>query len=491
MPRPSEHEIKLYFSDFFEVSRSELRRYGAFNISLLSDLPLFIDPFLLFNSRKPEYKTLHKDITDYLRFLKDKSISTALEPGLIRALYRFREVKQNWLGFTVSGNKGRGLGQEFAEALHRNLYRIFGDEEFSKGSHLEKLCLIEPGVGKDSISDFTTNLIKEYLCQYTSTFTKQFISAGLRKRFMVERVHFNYKTETWEARPFILPRFLDDFVLLTPRNMLTKEDTWINREDLFSEFDMLRGAVSNDQLRAQINNYFVKVLPKKASALEKKKAELKTIRRFPELIDTFIKSKEDNGEQAVSISAGRVQSSEQLYLQQFGNLVWLLSQKSAFYRVSGRTYHEARKRVEFLKDVIENKGGHKVFYVNGTPIQRETDVHILYRLTWFATASDVSREVNDGRGPADFKISLGAKDKTLVEFKLACNSQLERNLLRQTTVYQKASDAKQVIKVILYFSQAEYNRVIAILKKLKLEGAEDIVLIDARSDNKPSGSKAA
>jgi len=44
--------MKLYFSDFFEVSRSELEEHGAFDVSLLADLPLFIDPFLLFNSRK-------------------------------------------------------------------------------------------------------------------------------------------------------------------------------------------------------------------------------------------------------------------------------------------------------------------------------------------------------------------------------------------------------------------------------------------------------
>src|SRR5258707_15312156 len=48
--------MRLYFSDFFEVRPTDLKRYGAFNISLVSDLPLFIDPFLLFNSRRPVYR---------------------------------------------------------------------------------------------------------------------------------------------------------------------------------------------------------------------------------------------------------------------------------------------------------------------------------------------------------------------------------------------------------------------------------------------------
>jgi len=144
-----------------------------------------------------------------------------------------------------------------------------------------------------------------------------------------------------------------------------------------------------------------------------------------------------------------------------------------------------------MKDVIENKGGHRIFYLDGHPIEREADLHILYRLIWFATPSDVSREGNDGRGPADFKISRGAKDKTLVEFKLAKNTQLERNLSKQSEVYEKASDASHhSLKAILYFSDDQRKRVVEILKRLKLDTSHHIILIDASAENKPSGSKA-
>ena len=128
--------------------------------------------------------------------------------------------------------------------------------------------------------------------------------------------------------------------------------------------------------------------------------------------------------------------------------------------------------------------------MNGKPIEREEDLHILYRMTWFASTSDVTREANDGRGPVDFKVSLGSQDKTLVEFKLASNSQLKRNLKRQAPVYEKASDAKKTIKVIVYFTAAERKRVDGILKELKMTDDRNIVLVDARKDNKPSGSKA-
>ena len=154
--------------------------YGAFDISVVSDLPLFIDPFLLFNSEKPEYQSLHDDILDYLKFLRDEA-GNGLNQALIDSWYRFKEVKQNWFGYTVLGNGGAGLGGDFATALHDALGHIFadfGDETITKGSHLEKLCLIQPGVGKDNISDFTTNLIKGFLLEYTETFARKHLKPG-------------------------------------------------------------------------------------------------------------------------------------------------------------------------------------------------------------------------------------------------------------------------------------------------------------------------
>ena len=144
----------------------------------------------------------------------------------------------------------------------------------------------------------------------------------------------------------------------------------------------------------------------------------------------------------------------------------------------------------FLKDVVENKGGHRLFYADGKPIRREADLHILFRLTWRNTPSDVNREVNNGRGPSDFEISRGRFDKSLVEFKLASSSSLRRNLEIQAEIYQKASDAQHALKVIVFFTEDELNKVRAVLRELVLEGNPNVILIDARDDNKPSASKA-
>jgi len=485
--------MDLYFSNYFCVSEEALQNYGAFNISLVTDLPLFIDPFLLFNSSNEEYQMLHDSIIRYLRFLRSKSIAGNVPPALLKSWYNFSEVKQNWFGFCISGNTGRGLGKKFAQALDLNLQHIFsnfGQEKITKGSHLEKLCLIRSGVGRDMISDFTTNLIKGYLLNYTETFAVNHIHPSLRAKKSINKAAFSYKFERWMPKTYDLPVCKGDYVILTPKDILTKDETWINHQDLYIEFEDIPDAVENDVLRAEINNYFYSMIPEEPTKDDYGRAIDSTIRKFPELIDYFIKYKEDHGDEAVKASELKVVTSYQLYIKQFGELIHLLNKQTDFYNLIGDTEDETRKRIEFFKDVIENKGGHSIFYHKGEPISRESDAHILFRLTWYTTPSDVSREVNDGRGPADFKISRGSKDKTLVEFKLAKNTKLKRNLEKQLEIYKNASDAKVGFKVIIFFTEQEYIRVEGILDELKMVNDPYIYLVDARLDNKPSGSKA-
>lgn len=500
----NEHDnANVYFSDVFEVDPDVIEEYGALNISLINDLPLFIDPFLLFNSKKPEYLALHNEILKYVAFLKDMSLAGGINPGLLKNWFCFPEVKQNWLGFSESGNEGSGLGLDFALALNRNLndlYSNFGEETITKSSHLEKLCLIKSGVGKDNISDFTTNLIKRYFLEYTQAFAQAHVAQSRRAIFAVDRVYFNYETRSWVAARFDLPSIGGDYVLLTPKDILTKEDTWINRSDIINRFNDIVTGIPNDQLRAQINQYFVMNLPrrekKKGKGYEEptKKDIAETIGRvinkYPEFIDYYVRFKEDTGDEAKSISETRVQEVEDLFIRELSGLIHTLIVKSDFYRVGRDTLSECYQRVLFLKNVIENKDGYRIFYVKGEQIKREADLHIMFRLTWFATPSDVSPETNDGRGPVDFKISRGSKDKTLVEFKLASNSKLKQNLANQVEIYKKAHDTDKAIKVILFFTYAEEQKVKAILKEMNLENEKYVVLVDARNDNKPSASNA-
>lgn len=490
---PTKQRTRIYFTDFFDVDPQDLADYGAFNVSPIVDLPLFVDPFLLFTSGKQEYQRLHEEVVRYLRFLRDQSTGGNVDKGLLKAWYCFHEVHQNRLGFCTTGSKGAGLGMGFARALNDNLIKIFkdfGDEQVTRSSHLEKLVLIRDRVGRDNISDFTTNLIKGYLLDYTQTFAKKHLASEKRRVVKVPHVAFNYEVGVWIDGEFDLPWFDDDYVLLTPEDILTKDDIWINKEDLRRDFPRIRVAVDNDALRSQIDDYFRKVLPNNPTAAEERSAVEKTLRQFPALIDHYIKYKEDHGDEAVKRSKEKVAEADNRYILNLGQLATIVAQNSPFYQTQATTLQETHRKILFLKQVIENQDGYRLFYVKGQQVEREKDLQILFKLVWEGSPSSADAEVNNGRGPVDFKISRGSSDSTLVEFKLASNSQLEKNLKNQVDIYKRANNTTQSYKVVLFFTHSEHQNVKRIVQRIEAPDDAGIILIDARQDNKPSASTA-
>lgn len=486
----ADRKFNIYFSDFFDVTPEAISDYGAFNVSLINDLPLFIDPFLLFNSEKDEYQKLHDDMLAYVRFLKSKS-KQSLPNGAIKNWFYFSEIKQNWLGYSKSGNNGRGLGAQFASSLKRNLTTIlanFGEEDKTE-THLEKLTLVKNGVGKDQISDFTCNLICGYLAAYTEKFALTHLPKSKLGKFNVAKVRFDMRTETWASKQFTLPKLGKDFVLLTPVDMLTKDEAWISYKGLVEDYSEVLASVDNDALRSKIDNYLVSQLPIEATQDEFSKTLEKVIAKYPELLDYYIRQKEKDGKGAKVQSAEKLAQASDLFLKQLKELVRRLD-KTDFYETAPNSFKEGLARVHFLRDVIEKQDGYKLFMVGGKPVRKEADLQIMFKLTWFASSFDSNAEVNNGRGPADFIVSYGSKDKTVIEMKLAGNTKLEQNLLKQAEIYVDASRATHPpIKAILCFTSAEIAKVNRLLTKHGLQGKKEIVLIDASKD-KPSASRA-
>ena len=91
----------MYFSDVFGISNDVLAKENVFDISLVSDLPLFIDPFLIFDSDTPRYQKLHKDIVRYVSFIRDKLIAGAVTTSQLEEWLHFPEIPNNWLGYSL------------------------------------------------------------------------------------------------------------------------------------------------------------------------------------------------------------------------------------------------------------------------------------------------------------------------------------------------------------------------------------------------------
>lgn len=134
----------MFFSKYYGIDSSVVEHYGAVDISFVCDIPLFIDPMLIFNSEKEEYKKLHEEIIKYFHFLYQKACD-GLSNKELKAWFEFNEVPNNWLGYSMSGNKGAALGKQYARFLYKNIRFATNTNNITKSNHIEKIMLLYEG----------------------------------------------------------------------------------------------------------------------------------------------------------------------------------------------------------------------------------------------------------------------------------------------------------------------------------------------------------
>ncbi|MBR0236205.1 MAG: hypothetical protein IJQ37_07100 [Clostridia bacterium] len=499
----------MYFSEAFNVDREIINRYGTIDISLICDTPLFIDPMLIFNSKKPAYKKLHDSIIRYLHFLAKKSSTTTLSVGDIKNYYTFKEVKENWLGFSLSGNRGLALGKDFAKFFSEKIAFALDTHNISSSPHVEKVMLLYDGTGKDKLSDFTTNLIKGYLAHYTESFAKKYIDKSRCDYFYVERSFFNYETESFVSEQFYLPFIINkkgkkEYVLLTPADILREDEATINKTDLIENNLMVRNSIDNDVLRSQVENYigiairnFEKTHTGKRQGISEKQyariekyAFIKALEKWPELYDYYVKLKENDTENVIATARFERDRIKEQYITIVEKIVSDFKQNNYIVNEKETAIDEARERIRFFKNRIEFGGVYNYLYFNNQPIESESMLQHLFKLVWCRTTYNFDSEVNNGTGPVDFKVSLGNDNSSIVEFKLAKNTRLPR-VFNQVASYKQANNTNNSLIVIFFFNEIELKKVQSLIDEFKIKDLidRDIFLIDCRKDNKMSASK--
>ena len=497
----------MFFSEHFNIDSTLLKEYGAVDISLVCDIPLFIDPMLIFNSNKPEYIALHGSIIKYFHFLYKKS-QQGLNKREINAWFNFSEVPNNWFGYSLEGNKGLALGSKFATFLYNNIAFALDTNDISKSSHIEKAMLLYDGSGKDKISDLTVNLIKGFLCEYTEKFAKKHLNPDMCCVIPVDKAYFNYETESFISKEFFLPYILNargkkEFILLTPYDILREDEPSINRDNFYKSHERIRESIDNETLRAYVNNYISKAVleyenKQKASKRQISERTIKKIERnafkdmvkeYPVLYDYYIKMQESNVKEIRMQSKTEYDKQIEKLCVACRNLISLFKENGYTYQENTSAKEEAKNRLKYFKHIIEDCDGYRNLYVKGQPVANEDDLQRLFRFVWYGTNYKVDAEANNGRGQADFIISYGAHNQNITEFKLAKNSSLD-NVFNQVKIYEAANGSDGSLIAIFYFTEAEYQKAYRIVENAGYKDLIDgsIFLIDCRNDNKPSAS---
>lgn len=252
------------------------------------DLPLGIDPFLLFKSRNTTFSALHETILTAFNTAVD-----ALRRGDVataKYLFDFPEVSEIGLGYTQKGKRGSGVGSYLSRLIIETLNE--SPALMERGiRHVEEMQLVSVGIAADRTSDIAANLIKQSLVDYTQ---KQCALWDIPLHSGVPINHiFDPERLEWYDDYMDLPISPVDNspIILVPRRIV-RALPWINYDDYFRmEFSAY--------LRAKRAKRQNQILSQATPSRKYSKEEITAVTRLEiERIDRYVNLKEETASQA-------------------------------------------------------------------------------------------------------------------------------------------------------------------------------------------------
>lgn len=475
-----------YFSQYYNIPIDGSESW--FDLRLDKDTQLYIDPFLVFRSKTPAFKNSREKFREFFKaalelVFESKRNSNALEQLEENVLW-FPEPMEIRLG-EAEGKYGAGPGKKFSKACTNALMKL-ATRGYKELDNFEKIQIFSSGIGADGISDTTANLLKEELIQYTQEVCQKLDIPSLS--CAVEKAVFDFEDRRWyHGKPNlpINPFLANKGIILVPKEFLCT--THAINSDGFAEYIVKN---KNSKLRTELNYEIEKSLGRKTI--------IEIAERYPEWVEEYVKEREKDE----SITPYDLRKDEKnLYRPQKEAYEFVNAHKLP--SLSASTEDEFNNCVESIisqfRLYVEEQGGYKLLWNDISddfaPTPRdESAVQCLFLgiVSSYCQANniDLSREVETGRGPVDFKFSSGHSYRALIEMKLAKSSKLKQGFEHQLPAYLKAQQVKHGYYIVVSYSKKELARVEKVFEEVKSKQGDlqgQVIIIDAIRE-KPSAS---
>ena len=199
------------FSSYFKIKKTQAE-LDFVDVDIDIDTPLYIDPYAL-TTRDDEWSLqCHQLVVSYFQTILLAIKNNDINKGT-RLLSHLGEPEETKLGVSQPGNKGRGIGPNQASEM----FKALKDSKAAKSGLLEDLsdfALFIPLIGRDKISDMTTNIIRGALISYTQTQCELF---EIPMRKVASGFFWDIEKEEWLQTYVNLPVCHDKKVILVPK----------------------------------------------------------------------------------------------------------------------------------------------------------------------------------------------------------------------------------------------------------------------------------
>lgn len=239
--------VRPRLNDYYDLPFTQ--EQVSFAIPLLdSDIPLYVDPFLLWKSPSQQDQALHTAMIAAINHL-GRLYANGDAAKAIELLIGLSECPEAGLGM-ASNRQGKRIGKDLARSI-LDLFKDVPQIERGGLQHLEAIQLLVDQIGKDRISDLACSLLKSFLVDFTIDQCRQrsipMASVPIHDVFDSRAGYM--KTEQVELP---INPLTGQPLLLIPKRWL-RQLPWINYDDYFKH------AIADENLagfgRVDVLNY--------------------------------------------------------------------------------------------------------------------------------------------------------------------------------------------------------------------------------------------
>ena len=198
---------------------------------LNEDIPLYVDPFLMWKSPSLQDKGLHRTLLSAFNNLgglaKEGKTDLAIEQLMIAS-------ECNEVGF---GSSVKRSGKKIGFNLAKNIINLFEKIDYYRKygfRHLEEIQLLVSGINKDRISDITCTFLKSFLIDYTH---QECVELGIPIQEVSVSNVFNHDSFIFEQVTATVPVHPEHGypILFSPKRWL-RHVPWISYDAYFKQY---------------------------------------------------------------------------------------------------------------------------------------------------------------------------------------------------------------------------------------------------------------
>lgn len=272
------------------------------------DIPLYLDPFLLWKSPSQMDRGLHATITGAFNYLGELYLKD--EEKAILMLIELSECNEVGLGDSKK-RQGKKIGRKLAESI-LSTFKDIPQVNKNGLAHFEELQLLVENFSKDRVSDISCNFVKSFLIDYT-------IQESKKHNIPTESVSITYfETSKYEfvSEEVNIPVNPDtkNPILLIPKRWL-RFSPWINFEDFFADYinTSQRLLLNKPISRIEILEYNRKNYDQIQTYIHRRQLEQKDCRNDPLFIQIPILSSNRKKSIILKLPTGKINNADKEY----------------------------------------------------------------------------------------------------------------------------------------------------------------------------------